>query len=49
MYMQFESLKNCILKNWIIHSDFEYLINSNTKEHEFISGGYLLECKKPKI
>ena len=47
-YMQFENLKNCILKNWIIHSDFECIIDSNTKEHKFISGGYLLECKNEK-
>ena len=25
-YMQFENLKNCILHNWIIHSDFECVI-----------------------
>ena len=42
-YMQFENLKNCIKKNWIIHSDFECVIDPNTKEHTFKSGGYLLE------
>ena len=42
-YMQFENLKN-----WIIHSDFECVIDPNTKEHQFISGGYLLECKNDK-
>ena len=36
------------LKNWIIHSDFECVIDPNTKEHRFISGGYLLECKNEK-
>ena len=41
--MQFENLKN-----WIIHSDFECIIDPNTKEHRFISGGYLLECKNEK-
>ena len=46
--MQFENLKNCILKNWIIHSDFECIIDPNTREHQFISGGYLLECKNQK-
>ena len=46
--MQFENLKNCILKNWMIHSDFECIIDANTKEHEFISGGYLLEYKNEK-
>ena len=47
-YMYFENLKNCIKRNWIIHSDFECIIDSITKEHEFISGGYLLECKNDK-
>ena len=47
-YMQFENLKNCILHNWIIHSDLECVIDPNTKEHQFISGGYLLECKNEK-
>ena len=47
-YMQFENLKNCILRNWIIHSDFESIIDPNTKEHQFISRGYLLECKNEK-
>ena len=47
-YMQFENLKNCINRNWIIHSDFECVIDPNTKEHTFISGGYLLECKNEK-
>ena len=47
-YMQFENLKNCILHNWIIHCDFECTVDSNTKEHNFISGGYLLQCKNEK-
>ena len=47
-YMHFENLKNCIKRNWIIHSDFECIIDPITKEHEFISGGYLLECKNEK-
>ena len=46
--MYFENLKNCIKRNWIIHSDFECIIDPITKEHEFISGGYLLECKNDK-
>ena len=41
--MHFENLKN-----WIIHSDFECIIDPNTKEHKFVSGGYLLECKNEK-
>ena len=47
-YMQFENLKNCILKNRIIHSDFECIIDPNAKQHSFISGAYLLECKNGK-
>ena len=42
-YMHFENFKN-----WMIHSNFECVIDPNTKEHEFISGGYLLECKNEK-
>ena len=44
-YMYFENLKNCIKRNWVIHSDFECIIDQNTKEHKFMSGGYLLEFK----
>ena len=44
-YMKFENLKNCILNNWIIHSDFECTIDPVTKEHTFIAGGYYLECR----
>ena len=47
-YVQFENLKNCIERNWIIHSDFECIIDPNTKEHKFISVGYILECKNEK-
>ena len=39
-YMQFENLKNCLKNNWLIHSDFECVIDPITKEHKFISGGY---------
>ena len=46
--MQFENLKNCIKRNWIIHSDFECIIDPNTKEHQFFSGAYLLESKNEK-
>ena len=48
-YMKFENLKNCILNNWIIYSDFECIINPVTKEHSFISGGYYLECRNSKF
>ena len=47
-YMFFENFKNCIKTNWIIHSDFECVIDPITKEHKFISRGYLLECKNEK-
>ena len=48
-YMKFENLKNFILNNWIIHSDFECTIDPITKEHSFISGGYYLECRNNKF
>ena len=47
-YMYFENLKNFIKVNWIIHSDFECIIDPITKEHSFISGGYMIECKNEK-
>ena len=46
--MYFENLKNCIKRNWIIHSDFECIIDLITKEYKFISAGYYLECKNKK-
>ena len=48
-YMKFENLKNCILNNWIIHSDFECVIDPVTKEHSFISEGFYLECRNNKF
>ena len=48
-YMKFQNLKNCILNNWVIHSDFECTINPDTKEHEFIAGAYYLECRNNKF
>ena len=48
-YMKFENLKNCILNNWIIHSDFECVVNPVTKEHSFVSGGYYLQCRNNKF
>ena len=48
-YMKFENLKNCILNNWIIHSDFECIIDPIPKEHSFIAGGYYLECRNNKL
>ena len=47
-YMFFENLKNCIKSNWMIQSDFECIINLITKEHEFISGGFYIDCKNKK-
>ena len=48
-YMKFENLKNYILNNWVIHSDFECTIDPITKEHSFIAGGYYLECRNNKF
>ena len=48
-YMKFENLKNCILNNWVIRSDFECAIDPITKEHSFIAGGYFLECRNNKF
>ena len=42
-------MKNCILNNWVIHSDFECTIDPITKEHSFIDGGYYLECRNNKF
>ena len=47
-YMLFENLKNCIKRNWIIHSDFECVRDPNTKQHKFISGGFYIACKNEK-
>ena len=48
-YMKFSNLKNCILNNWVIHSDFECVIDPITKEHNFIAGAYYLECRNSKF
>ena len=48
-YMKFENLKNSILNNWIIYSDFECVIEPITRGHEFIAGGYYLECRNNKF
>ena len=44
----FENLKNCIKTNWMIHSDFECIIDPITKEHTFIAGGFYIDCKNEK-
>ena len=36
-------------QNWVIHSDFECVIDPVTKEHSFVSGGYYLECRNNKF
>ena len=48
-YMKFENLKNCILNNQIINSDFKCTIDPITKEHSFIAGGYYLEGRNNKL
>ena len=48
-YMKFKNLKNYILNNWVIHSDFECIVDPITKEHSFIAGGYYLECRNNKF
>ena len=48
-YMKFENPKNFILNNWVIHSDFECVIDPVTKKHSFIAGGYYLECRNNKF
>ena len=48
-YMKFVNLKNCILNNWVIHNDFECVIDPVTKEHEFIAAGYYLQCRNNKF
>ena len=47
-YMFFENLKNCIISNWMIQSDFECIIDTITKQREFVSGGFYIECKNEK-
>ena len=46
--MFFENFKNCIKTNWIIQPDFECIIDPLTKDHEFVSGGFYVECKNEK-
>ena len=38
-----------MLGDWIIHSDFECVIDSITKEHSFIAFKYYLECRNNKF
>ena len=48
-YMKFKNLKNFILNNWVIHSDFKCVIDPVTKEHSFIAGAYYLQCRNNKF
>ena len=48
-YMTFENFKTCKKSNWLLHSDFECLIDPITKEHKFIAGLYYIECKVKKF
>ena len=47
-YMTFENLKSCIKSNWLLHSDFECVINPITREHTFIVGCIFVQCKNEK-
>ena len=47
-YIKFNKLRNCILNNFVIYSDFECIIDENN-EHKFISGGYLVKCRNDKF
>ena len=40
-YMKFENLKNCILNNWIIHSDFECTIDPIQKNMNLLLVGII--------
>ena len=48
-YMVFDNLKSCIKSNWLIHSNFECVIDPISKEHIFIAGVYYIECKVKKF
>ena len=42
------NLKNCFLNNFITVSDFEYIMDKDTNQHKFISGGFYLKCRNEK-
>ena len=48
-YMFFDNFKSCIRSNWLIHSNFECVIDPISKEHTFISGGFYIECKNEEF
>ena len=47
-YIKFNKLQNCMLNNFIIYSDFEYIIDNNN-EQKCISGGYLVKCRNDEF
>ena len=47
--MTFENLKSCIKSNWLLHSDFECIIDPITKEHTFIAGCIFYNVKMKNI
>ena len=47
-YLKFSRLKNCIQNDFTIYSYFEFIINKETKQHEFVSGGYIIKCRNDK-
>ena len=47
-YIKFNKLKNYMLNNFVIYSDFECIIDENN-EHKFTSGGYLVKCRNDNI
>ena len=47
-YIEFNKLRNCMLNNFTIYSDFECIIDKNNKL-KFISGGYLVKCRNDKF
>ena len=47
-YLEFENLKNCCLNDFIIISDFECIIDKDTNQHKFISGGFYVKCRNEK-
>ena len=47
-YLEFENLKSCCLNDFVIVSDFECIIDKDTNQHKFISGGFYVKCRNEK-
>ena len=47
-YLEFENLKNFCLNDFVIVSDFECIIDKDTNQHKFMSGGFYLKCRNEK-